>query len=518
MKKILLIACILLAGCSEGPTTQPSSEKAPVNDTAVVPNAKDASISWYDGTIESAFASAEVQGKPIFLYWGAVWCPPCQEIKHTVFKSQEFINLTRLFIPVYLDGDTDRAQSWGDRFDVMGYPTMIVFNPAGEELTRLPGNIDISQYNTVLELSLNQMKPISGIVLAALEDPAQLSEADFRQLAYYSWFQDVSALPEDADKALLFSTLAEQAPAGELSTRFFMLYLSAKADQETPSLSLSDVDQLESVLGSDELTLAAWDTLAYWTGDILAMVPDDRREALAEIWWQSTFELRFADSLSKAEKLAGWFPGLYLLTRDDNPLPEAVQGQIRNELAAVDQATPDSFERQSVINQMGYVYRQAGMMADAKALLQAELEKSAAPYYFMSSLGSIAEQEEQFDEALNWREKAYRAAEGEATRFQWGTEYVRAMIRMSPEDEGRIVAQAVALLKEFDRQEQLLAGRNFRRLQGLSRDLGDWREARLLEASDFTAEVETLCEAQPPGSTEAENCQSLIGDESLAAG
>jgi len=127
---ILALVATALAGCEAKVTEVITSE------TIVT---EDARIGWYEGSIEQAFADAEAAGTPVFLYWGAVWCPPCQEIKHTVFKSQQFINLTKLFVPVYLDGDTDQAQAWGEKFGVKGYPTMIVFNPAGEEVTRIPG-------------------------------------------------------------------------------------------------------------------------------------------------------------------------------------------------------------------------------------------------------------------------------------------------------------------------------------------------------------------------------------------
>ena len=93
-----------------------------------------ADIPWFDGDVESAFAAAKEQGKPLFLYWGAEWCPPCHQIKDQIFSKPEFIAKSRLFVPVYLDGDTDRAQKYGDRFGVMGYPTIIVFSPAGVEL------------------------------------------------------------------------------------------------------------------------------------------------------------------------------------------------------------------------------------------------------------------------------------------------------------------------------------------------------------------------------------------------
>ena len=164
VKLFSFVIFLALAGCESD--TDMNTPADPVIESSLTDgNAEvhaerpvDASIKWFAGTIDEAFKMADSGAKPLFLYWGAVWCPPCQEIKHTVFKSQEFIRLTRLFVPVYLDGDTDEAQVWGEKFAVMGYPTMIVFNAKGEEITRIQGGIDISRYNTVLELSLNQMR------------------------------------------------------------------------------------------------------------------------------------------------------------------------------------------------------------------------------------------------------------------------------------------------------------------------------------------------------------------------
>ncbi|MCK7510191.1 MAG: thioredoxin domain-containing protein [Desulfobacterales bacterium] len=65
----------------------------------------------------------------MFLYWGAEWCPPCAQIKSTIFNKREFQERSRLFVPVYLDGDTPSAQKHGERFGVVGYPTMILFQP-----------------------------------------------------------------------------------------------------------------------------------------------------------------------------------------------------------------------------------------------------------------------------------------------------------------------------------------------------------------------------------------------------
>lgn len=65
----------------------------------------------------------------MFLYWGAVWCPPCNQVKSTIFNRPDFIAATRQFVPVYLDGDSENAQQLGEKFKVRGYPTMILFRP-----------------------------------------------------------------------------------------------------------------------------------------------------------------------------------------------------------------------------------------------------------------------------------------------------------------------------------------------------------------------------------------------------
>jgi len=524
LRPLLLIATLVMTACGSDTEVDDQADVSAEVSTDVSiggSHSADASIEWFGGSIQAAFDSAESEAKPVFLYWGAVWCPPCQEIKHTVFKSQEFIRLTRLFVPVYLDGDTDEAQAWGEKFGVKGYPTMIVFNSAGEEMTRIPGGIDISRYNTVLELSLNQMRSTADLVQIALADSTRLSADEFYQLAYYSWFQDTSAVPDDTDKAELFLRLSTSAPEGELSNRFYMNYLLAlteKNDLEETGQDKLDpaiARRLEVILSSTSLTLASWDSLAYYMEEILALpvIDDAHKASLAELWANSIFDLRFDEALSRAEKLAGWVPKLQLATRDDQPLAEDLREMLQAELKAADEATPDSFERQSVINQISHIYREAGLVNDAKGLLLAELEKSASPYYFMSGLGSLAEKDDHFEEALAWRKRAYENSVGVATRFQWGANYVLAMIRMAPEDHQAIAAGAKALLSEFDVSGELFAGRNFRILKRLNDNLRSWREEQKPETLTFEPEVEKLCDDQKEASLQQQNCRSLFVED-----
>ena len=92
-------------------------------------------------------------------------------------------------------------------------------------------------------------------------------------------------------------------------------------------------------------------------------------------------------------------------------------------------STPDQVAAVAAIAEAG-----TGLTDDARALLTAEIEKSRTPYYFMGSLASLEEREGNDAVALEWRRKAYEAAEGPATRIRWWASYIEALTRLAPGD------------------------------------------------------------------------------------
>ncbi len=177
VRRIAAMAAALaaLAACSKAPdpiaAPKPKTESVAASDTRPSPSEglhQVGGIAWQKGDVDAAFAAAEAQNKPVFLYWGAVWCPPCNQVKATIFNRQDFIERSRFFVPVYIDGDSASAQKLGDRFKVSGYPTMILFKPDGSEITRLPGEVEADQYMRVLAMGMNGARPVKETLAAAL--------------------------------------------------------------------------------------------------------------------------------------------------------------------------------------------------------------------------------------------------------------------------------------------------------------------------------------------------------------
>lgn len=480
-----LTACDRDAGTADdhSAAAETASSAQPVHETA------QDSIAWLRGDVDAAFALAAAEDKPLFLYWGAAWCPPCNQIKATIFSRPEFIEKSRLFVPVYLDGDTERAQKLGDRFGVMGYPTMIVFNSAGEEITRIPGGLDIGLYADVLDLTLQNVRPVAD-VLDALMAGQDLSEDDFRLLAFYSWQQDNERAMADRDQLEVFRRMSEACPPGlaAASARLYVAYLTAAiaaAEETEIPLAFADkvtaVTRVAAILEDDQLSRANVYMTLYEARPILAATTASgslERDGLLRRWNKRLDAIDADPDYSIAHRLATSMTRMDLVRIDDAeaPIPESLQQNVAARVAWADAEAKTPYQRQAVINTAWYVLSDAGLDDEARTLLTAELEKSRQPYYFMLDLAELEQKAGNTDAALVWLKRAYDESQGPATRFQWGYGYVNGLIEMTPEDADTIAAVTEQVLSELDGQSDAIHGRTGRILNRLSQKLAAWNE------------------------------------------
>lgn len=88
---------------------------------------------------ERAFGLAAAQDKLVLLDFSAVWCPPCNQLMAEVLHDPRDAAALEPFVVSEIDAD--RADSWRvkDRYDVGGYPTVIVTLADGTEVDRIVG-------------------------------------------------------------------------------------------------------------------------------------------------------------------------------------------------------------------------------------------------------------------------------------------------------------------------------------------------------------------------------------------
>jgi hypothetical protein len=461
----------------------------------------------------------------VFLYWGAKWCPPCNQVMATIFNRQDFIERSRHFVPVYVDGDAPNAQKEGARFKVSGYPTMVLFSPDGVEITRLPGEVDPDRYMQVLTEGMNGARPVKSTLTAALgqgADRAKLSAGDWRMLAYYSWITDEQQLASQKDLPATLAKLAKACPADqpETATRLELQALAAASRGKAKSPPQTDeaaTQRLIAVLGDVKRARENFDLLANYAGNIAGYVtpaPSPARSQLTTAW-NAALDRFIADSTIGTDDRLVAVNGKIELARLDAPkaaLPEPLLATVRKEAERADKETTDVYARQSAISGAAEVLAEAGLLDESDALLNRELTRSHSPYYFMLGLAANAKKRGDKGAAVEWAKKAYAAAKGPATRLQWGVSYLRSLIANAPDDTARIESVAGQVIGELEATPETFYERNQRVLERMGKELAAWNKDQRHEASvkRIRAELAGVCAKLPQADPARATCDGAL--------
>jgi thiol-disulfide isomerase/thioredoxin len=490
-----------------------------------------ANVAWQvaagDADIERAFAQAAAQNKPVLLYWGASWCPPCNQLKATLFNRQDFAAQSNHFVAVFVDGDRPAAQKIGARFKVGAYPTMVLFSATGAEISRLPGEVDPPQVLSLLEAGLSGGRPIAAVLADARAGKA-LAANDWRMLAFHSWAIDDSGLVEQAEVPGMLAELAAKSPVGdsETTTRLWLKALAASDDGKGLKPDAALAQRVARVLADAAQSRMHMDVLIGGASDMVkALTPEDSAERAPLVAQFDTALARLQNdaTLSRGDRVGALIErvGLARLGQPKDEahpkLPDALVREVRDTAARMDREIRDGYERQAVITAVAYLQAQAGLWTDSDTLLKANLARSHSPYYLMSQLGSNARKLGKKDEALGWFQQAYEKSVGPATRLQWGASYVAALVDLAPTDVARIEKAAGQVLADAAKDAGAFHDRSGRSLQRVGKKLASWNADGKQAAAirRLQARLDALC-ANTSGA-ERDSCKALFGAVPTAA-
>lgn len=522
MKSTALAAALLLASLA---TPSGPALAAPASPAAV----KAAGVAWVrastDAEVDAAFARAARESKPLLLYWGASWCPPCNHLSATLFPRQDFISRSRAFVPVYVDGDKPGAQKVAARFKVSGYPTMVLFDPKGGELTRLPGEAEASQVMALLEIGLARGRPVQA-VLADARDPARvkaLTADEWRLLAFHSWDTDEGQRVAEGERAGLLAQLAAACPEAETATktRLWLKALAASDDGKGVKPDAALRERVLTLLADPAAARAQMDVLALYaaaiTRTLVADAPDTQARVVAA-FDAALKRLQLDPTLSRSDRLSALGSRIELARLDapkdsvDVKLPAALLDELRAQVARDDREIRDGYERQDVITGAAYVLKRAGLLAESDALLHANLARSHSAYYLMLQLAGNAKARGDTAGALRWYEQAFDKSVGPATRLQWGSSYVAALVEMAPQDSVRIEKAARQIFSEAARQPDVFQQRNARALQRTASKLSAWNKDGRHDAvlRRLRAQLDPVCAKVPAADAQRATCEKLL--------
>jgi protein disulfide-isomerase len=487
-------------------------------------------IAWFDGSLEGAFIVAKRENRPVLLYWGAEWCPFCHTLKSTVFPRADFIAKSHLFLPVYLDGDDEGAQKWGEQFGIQGYPTLLVLDAEGHEIIRVGAGRDVSQYAAILDLALDNLQPADELLQTAAGGRV-LTADECRRLAYNSWELDTLDTGSYAARAEQLQAAATQCPADltleQASLMVYAAYYAAEAESEAldapkalPSASLVRLtDQVAGILQNPQLAVATAPALQVLDDAFFKAVRSRGagfagrlRDSFVAVMQAASNDPRYAlaDQLGC---VAAQLHALKALNDANYKWPKVLVTSINQRIDAALGAEQNPYLRSGLVSASIDILEQLGDYPRAHDIAKAEIARSSAPYYFEGELARIAEKQGHRDEAIELLDQAYRDSQGPSTRFQWGQRYVSGLIRMDPKDAARIKEAGVTVLEELDGSERIYRRARVR-LETLDRDLRAWNQAANGQYADVLqqlhARMQEICVKIPDKEPARESCEAFL--------
>lgn len=510
--------CVVLAGCGDRAALRDAIGQA--EDTGSY------GIEWYAGSVDLAFELARSQGTPVLLYWGADWCPPCSRLKATVFNRREFIERSRLFVPVSLDGDDPGAQKLGERFDVSGYPTMIVLSPHGEEIMRLASGLYIEQYLEAMDVVLATTRPVAAAYEAALHGSA--TPAEFRLLSYYSWGQDRERLVPEGQLPDALRNLQGRIP-DELAVERALLFIhyldafgtAAYEEDREPTLPPKERPAAQKwmleILQDPALAAAVQYDIVYgahWLLPMIAQPDDDGRVDLENAWEAAIERIRKAPETSPADRVGTYFGEICIVMAraPEESLPGSVVRRARRAVLTAARDTEDPYARLALFSSAWAVLDQVGHDDETWDYVLNEVDHSHRPETVMRAIAATFEHHQDAENALYWRERAWNSATGPTTRFEEGLRLVRTRVALTPEESVAIEDTTIQVFRELSGEPDAFFHRVPWAMERLETALHEWNAEGAHEDSlaRMRAEVLNLCARIPAGDQSRTNCEAFL--------
>jgi len=106
---------------------------------------------------QTAIEKATRLNKPVMLHFYANWCPPCKKMRKETFGNKELAELlNKHFVNIKLNVDTQEGRIQSTKYNIDGFPVVILLNAKGEIVYRQTGFQEASAIIPVIKSMLVQ--------------------------------------------------------------------------------------------------------------------------------------------------------------------------------------------------------------------------------------------------------------------------------------------------------------------------------------------------------------------------
>jgi thioredoxin 1 len=104
--------------------------------------AEEQGISFYEGTIQDAFAKAKSENKLVFVDCYTTWCGPCKMLKQYTFKDVILGDyMKENYVSLAIDMETPEGEILAKKYGIEAYPTLLFLDKYGRVVNHQVGGI-----------------------------------------------------------------------------------------------------------------------------------------------------------------------------------------------------------------------------------------------------------------------------------------------------------------------------------------------------------------------------------------
>lgn len=108
-------------------------------------------------TLTEAVQQAQASNKLVLADLSAVWCPSCRKLDKQVLSQPEVkAAIEQSFVFTRIEYDSAQGEAFMQRFDVSGFPTLLVLDDKGDKLVQLPLTFDPTKFKSLLQQAANR--------------------------------------------------------------------------------------------------------------------------------------------------------------------------------------------------------------------------------------------------------------------------------------------------------------------------------------------------------------------------